>query len=507
MMQSEPLLEQSFDQSVILERPSYWSRIFVWLIVGMTTSGLVWASVAEIEQAVPASGKLEPQGSVQEIKAPTGGVVRQIFVKNGDVVKKGQLLLTFDPTAPEADLQSQSQIKRLLFNQKQLLMRQTQLYAELSGEGGQTNQETDVASLTQLKAKLIAENESSQALLNGGNVGQAVGDEFAVNQRQLLAASRAEYQTRLAGIQSKIQESENKLLEIRQKLRDTRNIFQSNQEILAKMKPVVDEGAFPELRYKQQEQAVFQNKSDINSLIQQEKQAENVIAQLKSQLQNTSAFSAKDVLTKITENQKRISEIDSQINRVKLDNQKLKLEKQQQLFDNQKALAEIDAQMSKAQLAIRYQELRAPVDGIVFDLQTLTTGSAVNNPNEPILKIVPNDNLVAAVYLTNKDIGFVKTGMDVDVKVESFPEREFGSIQGKLDWVGSDALPPIQERPFYAFPAKVKLDRQAFNVNGGKLDLQSGMAINASIKVRKRTVMSLFLDMFNEKMKSLENVR
>jgi HlyD family secretion protein len=507
MMQSEPLLEQSFDQSVILERPSYWSRLFVWLIVGMASAGLFWACVAQIEQAVPAAGKLEPQGSVQEVKAPTGGVVRQIFVKNGDVVKKGQLLLTFDPTAPEADLQSQSQIKRLLFNQKQLLMRQTQLYAELSGEGGDTNRETDVSSLMQLKAKLTAENESYQALLNGETAPKAGGDEFAVNQRQLVAASRAEYQTRLAGLQAKILEAENKLLETRQKLKDTRNILQSNQEILARMKPVVDQGAFPKLRYQQQEQAVFQNQSDINTLIQQDKQAQNVIAQLQSQLQNTSAFSAKDVLTKITENQKRISEIDSQINRTKIDNQKLKLEKQQQLFENQKALAELDAQISKAQLAIRYQELRAPVDGIVFDAQTLASGSAVNNPTEPILKIVPDENLVASVYLTNKDIGFVRKGMDVDVKVESFPEMEFGSIKGKLVWVGSDALPPIQERPFYAFPAKVKLDRQAFNVNGAKLDLQSGMAINASIKVRKRTVISLFLDMFNDKVKSLENVR
>jgi hemolysin D len=79
------------EEPVLLERPQIWSRLYVWLIMGIVTAGLVWAAVAEIEQAVPANGKLEPQGSVQEIKAPAGGVVRAIDVKDGQRVKKGHV--------------------------------------------------------------------------------------------------------------------------------------------------------------------------------------------------------------------------------------------------------------------------------------------------------------------------------------------------------------------------------------------------------------------------------
>ena len=55
---------------------------------------------------------------------------------------------------------------------------------------------------------------------------------------------------------------------------------------------------------------------------------------------------------------------------------------------------------------MRYQDLRAPVDGVVFDMQAKGRGY-VANPSEPILKIVPGNGLVAKVFVTNQDIGFV----------------------------------------------------------------------------------------------------
>lgn len=209
-------------------------------------------------------------------------------------------------------------------------------------------------------------------------------------------------------------------------------------------------------------------------------------------LSTTAAVSDKEQLAKISENQKRIAEIDTQIS-----------EKQ---LENQKRIAEVDGQLAKAKLTRQYQELRAPRDGVVFDLQPNSPGF-VASASEPVLKVVPSGGLVASVFITNKDIGFVKEEMPVDVKLESFPQSEFGSLEGKLSSIGSDALPPTQERPFYAFPAKIAIDEKSLISDGKPLPLQSGMAVNASIKVRKRTVMSLFTGMFDDKVKSLESVR
>lgn len=124
-----------------------------------------------------------------------------------------------------------------------------------------------------------------------------------------------------------------------------------------------------------------------------------------------------------------------------------------------------------------------------------------------ILKIVPDDALVAKIYITNKDIGFVKEGMTVDVRVDSFLFSEFGDVKGKLVWIGNDALPPDQIYPFYRFPAKVRLERQSISINGRKVLLQSGMSVSGNIKLRERTVMSIFTDMFSSSVESLKFVR
>jgi len=476
---------ESIEQPVILEQPAIWSRVVMWLLVSVTTSAFIWASLAKIEQAVPATGKLEPQGSTKEIKAPTGGVVREIYVNDGQLVKKGELLVTFDPTAPQADVRSLIQLKASL-------LRENQFYTTAAAGNNSLDSSSDLSALTRLRAALVAENDFLKAQVNGLNPNKRTEGEFDANQQQLLTSARAEYRSRIADANLRIQELEKQLSQTRSQLATARKVTAINQGILDKITPVAEEGGLSQVQYQRQQQEVLTRQSEVDRLDAEQQRLSIQIAQAKEQLQNTIALSSKDNLTKIADNQKKIAEIDTQLGRNKI--------------ENEKRIAEIDGELSKANLNLQYQELRSPVDGIVFDLQAKSQGFVANSA-EPILKIVPNENLVASVYLTNKDIGFVYPGMETDVKIESFPESEFGSIKGKLVWVGSDALPPTQERPYYAFPAKIQLERQALTVNGKEVPLQSGMGVNSSIKVRKRTVLSMFMNMFDKKIKSLETVR
>ncbi|NJR75461.1 MAG: HlyD family efflux transporter periplasmic adaptor subunit, partial [Scytonema sp. CRU_2_7] len=196
---------------------------------------------------------------------------------------------------------------------------------------------------------------------------------------------------------------------------------------------------------------------------------------------------------KIAENNQRIAEMDSQFSRI--------------LLDNEKQLAELNSKILQAQTNIKYQEVRAPVSGIIFDLQAKNSGFVANN-SQKLLTIVPNDNFIAEAFITNKDIGFVKEGMKVDVRVDSFSYSEFGDIKGEVVWVGSDALPPDQTHQYYRFPVKIRLAQQFLNAQGRKLSLQSGMGVTANIKVREeRTVMSLFTELFTKQVESLKEVR
>ena len=170
-------------------------------------------------------------------------------------------------------------------------------------------------------------------------------------------------------------------------------------------------------------------------------------------------------------------------------------------------LAQVQSQLVKAEQAVRYQELRAPIAGTVFDIKASGPGY-VASPTEPMLSIVPDGELVASVYVTNKDIGFVEVGMPVEVSVDTFPSLEFGSIKGKLVSIGSDALAPTQERPTYTFPIRIELERQTLKTNRGlELKIQAGMSVSARIKTRKRSVLDIFLGQFKSRADSFETVR
>ena len=123
------------------------------------------------------------------------------------------------------------------------------------------------------------------------------------------------------------------------------------------------------------------------------------------------------------------------------------------------------------------------------------------------MKIVPESRLVANVSIGNRDIGFVKTGLPVSVAVDSFAPGEFGYIQGELSSIGSDALPPNQENPYYRFPATVALKQQTVESGGKRLNLQSGMSVSANIRLRSRPVINIISDMFTKQLEGVKRFR
>jgi hemolysin D len=215
-------------------------------------------------------------------------------------------------------------------------------------------------------------------------------------------------------------------------------------------------------------------------------------SQAQEKVKNTEAGNRKDLYGLMASNTNKIAEIDSQLSKA--------------VVENQKRLAEVEGQIDRAKLTLQYMEVKAPVSGTIFELKPKQVGF-VARESEPVLKIVPDDSLVAQVYITNRDIGFVRQGMKVDLRVESFPFSEFGDIKGELIEVGKDALAPDQIYPYYRFPAKVRLDRDYISVKGDRKQLQSGMAVSANILVRERSVMSVFTDLFVPNMDSLRYVK
>ena len=171
-------------------------------------------------------------------------------------------------------------------------------------------------------------------------------------------------------------------------------------------------------------------------------------------------------------------------------------------------VARIQAELTEILVTLRYQALRAPVNGVVFDLKPTGPGYSAQT-TETVMKIVPFNALEAKVEIPSSDIGFVRKGMPADISIDSFPATDFGVLAGTVNQLGSDALPPEpgMQQTEYRYPAKIKLSSQKLELkNGQNLPLQPGMSLTANIKLRKVSYLQMLLGGFRDKADSLRQL-
>ena len=364
-------LDQNF-----LKQSNFFIKTLTWGLITSTGFAITWLVFAYTDEVVLVNGKLEPIGDVKKIQIPVGGVIKEILVKAGDKVSKGQILIVLDKEI------SQQNLKSL----------EDQLY--------QKN--------IQLELKKEEKNKTTELYLERINI----------------------LQKRLT--------------------------IQKN--ILAKFESLLQEGAVPELRYLE----------EINR--------ENELS------------------GKIIDNQND------------LQRQSLILDQQIKVIDSE--LSELLARNTEARVLLGYKSLRAPVEGLIFDLKPTTSGFVAQS-SEPIMKIVPFNNLEADIKIPSSKIGFVKLGMPVEISIDSFPANDFGSLKGEIESIGSDVLESNNNSDQLGlyFPGRIKLDSQTLKLkNGRTLPLQVGMSLKANIKLRRVSYLKLLLGTFKDKSDSLKEI-
>ena len=193
------------------------------------------------------------------------------------------------------------------------------------------------------------------------------------------------------------------------------------------------------------------------------------------------------------------------------------------LLDQQTAqlkseLADLNGRLVESRVTLRYQQLRSPVDGVVFDLKPTSRGFTAQS-TQTVMKVVPMGSLEAKVEVPSNKIGFVQVPqgcpddrdacMSADISIDSFPASDFGVLKGKVIRIGSDALEPDpqEQRQELSFPVTIQLDDQQLKLKtGSSLPLQVGMSLTANIKLRKVSYLQLLLGEFQDKTESLQRL-
>ncbi|WP_310449471.1 HlyD family type I secretion periplasmic adaptor subunit [Sulfuritalea sp.] len=141
-------------------------------------------------------------------------------------------------------------------------------------------------------------------------------------------------------------------------------------------------------------------------------------------------------------------------------------------------------------------ELKAPQNGRVKDLATHTTGT-VTQPGTILMTLVPDaETLHAEVWLANDDVGFVRPGQEVKLKLAAFQFQKYGMVDGRVEQIAADAAEKTdgdQKLPQMAYRTLVSLNRQTLAVDGVPYRLAPGMQLAAEVKLGERTILEYLL--------------
>lgn len=414
------------------------ARYISWAIVTFFTIGVIWSYVGHVDIVSVAMGKIVPSSRVKIIQPLETGSVRNIYVKEGDHVEAGDILIELDPTLMGADqIQTKEQQLALKLDRARILT-----ILEVIGSTDKKISDEDRAS-----------TDFDTLISDGATAGQIKRVEQRIQTQldehmSLLEALKDEKKQRQAergAINERINQLDSTIPLITERAKSLEDLLQDN------MVPRVQ---WLELEQERIEQVKERDVQKNNS-----RMVDAAIANITQRQAAQIAEFEKTLLTELADVENRITAFDQEV--------------------------------IKADKRLTLQNLIAPVTGTVHQLAIHTIGGVVT-PAQELMQIIPQDDPVEVeAWLPNKDIGFVNEGQEAEIKVETFPFTKYGLVHGEIQNVSSDATPDENLGLVYAM--RVKMHQTTMQVKEKIINLSPGMAVTVEVSLGKRRLIEYLL--------------
>lgn len=414
----------------IIETPAApFGAVVIWLTTILLALALAWAYLGQIDIVAVGNGRVSNDGSVKVVQSASYGVVKRITAQEGQRVHKGDVLVELDKTTAEKELATTAQSLNIARAERDILRR--------LATGNGADDIINSAGVSDEAKAVLREFTASQLALASAKE-QALKGSIASHQRQLQFNQQTKAQ-----LEGEAQKLKDRQVKVKQKLESANVIerirLQNELDTL--------------------EQRITTANSAATSQGQQVLQSQLTLAQAQSQSQVS------------------LAETNSSIGG--------------QVIAQEQRIAELENNLAKAKRALEQTTITAPVDGTILALNTRTIGGVVNVA-ERIAQIVPdNDLLYVDVTLDNQDVGFVRVGQRVVIKVATYPFQRYGYLEGTVENISPDAIQ--DEKKGLVYKAKVKLSG-ANSSKKNRLKLLPGMSVSAEITTGKRRIIEFFLD-------------
>lgn len=403
----------------------------VFVLVFIVGGATVWAATTRIVGAVVAPGTVVVESNVKKVQHPTGGVVGEIRIKEGDKVKAGDLVIRLDETITRANMQ-------LIANQMDDYgLRAARLEAERDGKSQVTIPDHMAARINEPRiAKILADEQKLFATRKDSREGQKAQLKERIQQfgEEILGVS-GQIEAKSTEIQLIGKEIEALAGLEAQKLVTTEKMVRLRRDA-ARLK-----GEFGELK--------------------------SAAAQAKG----------------------KISEVELQILRI---DQDAKTEIVKELRETQLKLSELGERRIAAEDQLKRVEIRAPLDGIVHQLAVHTIGGVVN-PSEPVMLIVPeNDRLVIEAHVEPQSIDQVYAGQKAVIRFTAFQKDKTPELNANVKGISANSSRD-EKTGMVFFTVRLEISDEELKRLGANKKLVPGMIADVQISTEERTVLSFLI--------------
>lgn len=387
-------------------------RTTFWIIIALIFCTILWLFFGKVDIVVTARGKIIPDGEIKIIQPLETGVVKNILVKEGDYVRKEQVLVKLDTSTTKPELDAIG--KNLSYVQ--------------------------------------SENKRLNALANNQNY-----ETDNLTQQELFKSSIEDLRNQLKAKRMEANQISEQIHSAQAEKNNYSKLLALNLEKEQRMNNVIDIIAYNELEKVKMENMNYRtNISTLNSRISELIHQRNKITQEANYIKSN--FKTQ-LLTQLTERELKEISLESDIEQIK--------------FRNQKRI------------------ITSPVDGYVNTMLIHTIGGVVT-PAKELLTIVPvNTPLCAKATVLNKDVGFVKEGMPVQIKIDTFDFQKYGMLEGVVTKISKDSIE--DEKQGLVYDVFITPNTKSLNIDGNMQEISTGMGLTAEIKTGKRRIIEFFI--------------
>ncbi|TJV26237.1 MAG: HlyD family type I secretion periplasmic adaptor subunit [Mesorhizobium sp.] len=358
------------------DRPPLFAWASIFIIGALFVVFVAWASFAEVDEIARGDGKVIPASKTQIIQASEAGVVQEIAVTIGQVVKKNDLIIRLDNTLNTSSLGEQQAKARALE------VRIARLKYEQAGN-------------------LSGPFPCPQDI-------QSVAPQICDNEQKLLIARRGNFDNKLSVLKSRLDQRERELAEAQANSdRLTKNLVVSDQE--AKL---VDAMVKKGLMARTEQLRVEREQTELNGQL------------------NLAGETIKKIKSSITEAQLQVEELGLQLQQEALDD----------LTQALAELSVVDETIRGATDKVARTDIRSPVDGIVNTLELNTVGAFVQPGAVVAGIVPTSETLLVEARVSPRDVAFIRPDQEALIKVTAYDFSIFGGIEGKVSNITADSL-------------------------------------------------------------------